>query len=479
MKLTAEQELILETVRTTTDNLAIEARAGGAKTTTLVKIAEALPGKTILALAFNKKIAVEMTERLPSNAESKTLNALGDKAIREFRGKFHKIEDKKCFEILQSLIRQLDPEDQEELYDRFAETLQAIKTAKNAGYVPDGAHPMMRSLLDASDFFANLDEEPSELQQQIINKALRTSLKMALDEGFLDFADQIYISALHRSISFPRFEVLLVDEAQDLSALNHTMLGKMVKGSTRLIIVGDPCQAIYAFRGADEESMSRLSQRFDMKTLYLTVCFRCAPEIVENVRWRAPDMTAFPTTPSGEVRRHDTWNLSQIGDGDAVICRNNAPLFSLAVKLLGAGRSPELYSGDIVPGLVKIMKKLGKQDIPTTEAKQALAEWKDKETERSRSPGAVQDKYECIMIFLESNSTLGDAIRRIEEIAAMSGRIKLMTGHKSKGLEFDHVWFLDQHLCKPKGQDRNVKYVIETRARRQLNYIESDKLVGV
>lgn len=477
MKLTAEQELILERARSTTDNLAIEARAGGAKTTTLVEIARVLQDKSILALAFNKRIAVEMNERLPENATAKTLNALGDAAIRSFRGKFHKLEDKKCYELLTAIIRKLDDEEQEEAYEYFSETLKAIREAKSQGYIPEGVHPMMKSLFTAEDFFSGLDEEPSDLQKDLINKVLRQSLKMAFDEGFLDFADQIYISTLHKSISFPRFDVVLVDEAQDLSVLNHVMLSKIVRGSTRLIAVGDPCQAIYGFRGADEDSMQSLTERFNLSTLYLTICFRCAPEIVENVRWRAPDMTAFPSIPSGAVHHLESWSLSQIEDGDAIICRNNAPLFSIAVKLLAAGRSPELFSGDIIPGLVKVMKKLGKGNTPAAEALAALADWKDKETSRSRSPSTVTDKADCIRVFLDTTETLGEAITKMEAIAAMKGRIKLLTVHKSKGLEFDTVWILDKRLMRSKGQDLNVRYVAETRARRTLNYIESDKLI--
>lgn len=39
--------------------------------------------------------------------------------------------------------------------------------------------------------------------------------------------------------------------------------------------VGDPVQAVYAFRGADPDSMDRLSDLFQAKRLRLTYCFRC------------------------------------------------------------------------------------------------------------------------------------------------------------------------------------------------------------
>src|SRR6478735_2782728 len=77
---TSEQALIVETSRTTEDNLIIQALAGAAKTSTLVLIAEALKSVPILCLAFNKKIADEMKERLPGNCTSMTLNSLGHRA---------------------------------------------------------------------------------------------------------------------------------------------------------------------------------------------------------------------------------------------------------------------------------------------------------------------------------------------------------------------------------------------------------------
>ena len=71
---TSEQIAAVNAAKDSTANLAIIARAGAAKTSTLVLIGEALPQTDILCLAFNKAIAEEMTERLPPNCESKTLH---------------------------------------------------------------------------------------------------------------------------------------------------------------------------------------------------------------------------------------------------------------------------------------------------------------------------------------------------------------------------------------------------------------------
>ena len=70
---------------------------------------------------------------------------------------------------------------------------------------------------------------------------------------------------------------------------------------------------------------------------------------------------------------------------------------------------------------------------------------------------------------------MGGAIELAKALESQSGRIKLMTGHKAKGLEFDIVFFLDPELCRTdRDQDANIKYVIQTRAKDKLIYVESD-----
>src|SRR6266550_6959076 len=74
---TPEQDLIVQAALTTKENILINALAGAAKTTTLELICKALPVQPILSLAFNKRIATEMTKRLPGHVACHTLNAIG------------------------------------------------------------------------------------------------------------------------------------------------------------------------------------------------------------------------------------------------------------------------------------------------------------------------------------------------------------------------------------------------------------------
>lgn len=470
---TAEQAEILRFVTEETGNLIVEARAGAAKTSTLVMIAEALPKTQIMCLAFNKKIATEMSERLPDNCEAKTLNGLGHRAWGQFLRKKLTLDDKKVYKLLIEFAEKLhDKEEQDEARETFAENLAAVRHGKNCGWIPSRYKGYWKSLMSDDTFFSTLDNEPTELQRDLITAVTQKSMQMAL-QGTIDFNDQILCPAIC-PVNFDPVDLVLVDEAQDLSHLNHVTLSKLVKRN-RIIAVGDPCQAIYAFRGAASDSMEQLTKRFSMQTRYLTICFRCSAAVVENAMWRAPDMQYPSTAVLGEVFHHGPWSTSLINDSTAVLCRNNAPLFRLGIQLLAGGKLPEIAGRDVAYQLVKIMKKVGKKTLSRDAATRQLQLWKEKELERSRYPAMVKDRAECIQIFIDCTETLGDAIAYLETLCNQRGRIQLMTGHKAKGLEFDEVFILDVKLCKKgKDQDDNIRYVMETRAKRNLHYITSD-----
>lgn len=471
---TPEQVAIVEAASSTTANLAVIARAGAAKTSTLVLIAEALPRTEILCLAFNKKIAEEMSERLPANCEAKTLHGLGYKAWWQFTRAKMKVSDKKVGDLLKYEIDQLSGEDKTDAYEAFAETIDYIKKGKNAGWLPEDFRGHWRPLVDDKTFFESLPMEPSGLQIELVRRVSRASFELAL-KGEIDFDDMIFCPALC-SVSWPTPQLTLVDEAQDLSPINHHILKKIVK-NRRIIAVGDPLQAIYGFRGADVDSLPNLFKMFSMTELKLTISFRCGRKITENARWLAKDMRSPDWAVDGEVRRPVTWGPEEIQEGDAIICRNNAPLFRMAIRMIEHGLLPEISGRDIAGPLKKILTNLGKPKDLRAIAISALDNWKSKELRRARegAEGAIHDKYDCLRVILDKTETLGDAIAYLEHLLSREGRVYLMTGHKSKGLEFDRVWFLDPHLCRLEyEQDKNLKYVIETRAKSILSYVSTE-----
>jgi DNA helicase II / ATP-dependent DNA helicase PcrA len=476
MRPTAEQNAATDFILTQRANLLLNARAGAAKTTTLILIAKALPKERIGAIAFNKKIATELKERMPTNCECSTMNAIGYQAWRKFLGRFPSVNGGKVMGLFKALLEEVSDYEKKVLWDDYQDVLEAVSAAKSRGFAPEKYHPALRPLeTSTEDFFDSLDVNLSGLQKWAVLEILKRSFAATL-RGEIDFDDQLYCSAL-MPVSFPSYTFLMVDEAQDLSPINHAILRKMMKGA-RLLAVGDPCQAIYGFRGADADSMPNLKKMFEMEELSLTLCFRSDASIIRNARWRAPDMAHRENAEEGIVATLGTWSSELLQPGDAIICRNNAPLFRTALRLLRVGLRPELSGGQGLKVIGAAMKKLGKASTPRDEALLALEKWKIQAQAKYKSKDRADDLAECMEIFLREAKTLGEAIARFTQVLEQSGSIHLMTGHRSKGLEFDRVFFLDRHLIRKEGQDLNIRYVIETRPKHALYYVRSEDWEG-
>jgi DNA helicase-2/ATP-dependent DNA helicase PcrA len=466
---TEEQAAIVEAARSSDRNLLVSALAGAAKTSTLELIAQALPSTEILALAFNKKMAVEMQERMPSNVKAMTLNALGHRVWMDATGRRLKINASKTYDIAQPLAMSLRSD---VIWEQFAELLRIIDFGKACGYIPSGHFDQAKALMRDDDFFGHLEQKLSDIEVDFVREVTLTSLHMAM-KGDCDFNDQILMPTIFHG-AFPRYALVLVDEAQDLSALNHATLRKMCK--RRLIAVGDPCQAIYGFRGAHEESMQMLRETFDMQELPLTISFRCPQEVVKHVRWRAPQMRWPEWARLGTVTTLSSWTADDLATDGVIICRNNAPLFGTAIKLLKNGRSCELHGKDVVASITKIMRKFGGHDLPQHTVLEKIDAWLAGEMEKNkpRAFDRLRDRAECMKVFAMEGATLGDALTYAQHLSQLRSPLKLMTGHGAKGLEFDHVYFLDQGLVGKEDQEPNLRYVICTRAKETLTYIRSE-----
>ena len=118
-KPTPEQTAIIEHITSRSENLAVIARAGAAKTTTLELAARAHSTPT-LYLCFNKKIADEASERMPSHVACRTLNGLGHRAWAQQLNKRLYLEKRKSFDLLKfHILDDFKGEDQELLNEKL------------------------------------------------------------------------------------------------------------------------------------------------------------------------------------------------------------------------------------------------------------------------------------------------------------------------------------------------------------------------
>lgn len=475
-KLTQEQEQILQAGAETKDNLLVQALAGAAKTTTLVELCKVIP-TDILCLAFNKKIADEMKNRLPANATAMTLNSLGHRAWADSCGRRLILNKSKTYAIVSGLIEAVKaPAERKELFESFTDILRTVEHGKRSGWVPDGHFENGKRLINDAEFFGSLDEILPDSFVKIIRAAAGASITQAI-RGEIDFDDQIFMPTIFHA-SFPRYPVVMVDEAQDLSSLNHAMLVKLASKS-RVIAVGDSCQAIYGFRGANENSMDELREIFSMKELFLSTSFRCPIDVVLEARWRAPRMQWPAGAVQGTVKTLAKWGLEDLPEDATIICRNNAPIFSMAIELFANGRYAQILGNDVGKFLIKTLKKFGSIDMTQDQVLDAIEAYGQFKMAKSRKPEKVKDELTCLRIFANEGENLGQILAYAEGVMNGMGPIKLMTGHKSKGLEFDHVFILDRDLIRTgQGQEDNLLYVMQTRAKQTLTYITSETFNG-
>ena len=105
-------------------------------------------------------------------------------------------------------------------------------------------------------------EDPSGLVRRLAAKAREEVSRRLLDQHLLTYDQVLY--RLATTLEDPgrgplacrrlgdRYRIVLVDEFQDTDPIQWTVLRQaFTGGSTRLVLIGDPKQAVYSFRGAD------------------------------------------------------------------------------------------------------------------------------------------------------------------------------------------------------------------------------------
>jgi len=466
----------------TSGSLSIHACAGSGKTTTLVEGAQGVPEPSSLALAFNKRIAEELSSRFPTKTACHTMNALGHRAWARALKRRLTLDKNKIYSIACDQSFEGD----------LSEPMALVRAARANGLVPKNAPGAFVSLLEdtpeewqiLADFY-DIDWSPSIYSTA--RKILISSISQGL-AGNIDFDDQIYLSSLFGG-TFEKFPLVLVDEAQDLSLIQHRMLKKSLTASGRLIAVGDPRQAIYGFRGANANSMAILKESFSMTELPLTVSFRCPKAIVLEAKKIAPEIEAWDPAPEGEVRTLSTWTLEDLSPGSVVLCRNNAPLFDLAWKLIRGGTSAKMLGRDIGQGLKTLIKKLTKGEIMSLDQFTSLVEaWAEKEiSRRPQREGIITDKLESLKALSHGLNDTGELLAFLTRLFdSATATVTLSSVHRAKGLEWKEVFLLDPWRIPSKyaqqgwqkEQEMNLLYVAITRAQRRLTYINGRDLKG-
>lgn len=475
MKPTDEQTSIIAALKSTPTNLIINALAGTGKTSTLQLIEQASPGQPILYLAFNRRIADEASKKFTSTTLVRTLNGLGHRVWQKTQSNRLNLNPKKTQDIFKAILEAMPKPLQPTCREVYWDVIEGVSKAKIVGYIPEGTYTHVKALATKAEFIQSLDEIPDDLTCDLIDATLTESIKQSY-LGTIDFADQIYMPTLFGG-TFPSFPLVLGDEAQDFSPINHRMLRRVVSRGTRLVAVGDPWQSIYAFRGAVQSGMEKISERFGCNGFPLSLSFRCPEAIVNHVKGHVPHFRW--TKAGGKVEVLKALKLEEIHHDCAILCRNNAPLYHLALRLLREGRSVSVAGSELGPKIMSIMRKFGDDCLSQSGVLGCISAWCDEKATKS-SKSAI-DTADCMRVFASYGTTLGGALAYAKKLFDSKGTIRLLTGHKAKGLEWPLVyhldpWLIGKHEKSNQSQEENLRYVISTRAQETLYEINSARI---
>lgn len=507
-KPTEEQQAVVDAVAGQ-GSVMVDALAGCTKSTTLEMAAPKIRVPA-LALAFNKKIAVELAPKLPQNFSTKTFNGLGHGAVaRALVGISRlQLEDKKLGKLVTQVAKDRDVDLSAEQWDQLRTLVTKVM---QAGVTPgDRGQPLMSDTLDNWRDIADvawIGVESFEFLYDMAREVWARGIELVEKSGIISFDDQVYYSACIAGV-FPQFPVIFVDESQDLSPLNHAMLGKAIRPDGRLVVVGDPKQAIYAFRGADGQSMRnlrRLRPEASWTDRGLLTTFRCPKLVVARQQGHAPGYKAWHTNAEGRVARlapghsgvtlDEGWKWAHVQAlyphpqaSVMVICRNNGPLLSLAFKLIRQQVGVYMLGREMGKGLIALSRKICPEDGTARDlCAGKIQDWMDSESDLARANkheervAGITDRGECLLAVVDSGCANAGELRQMLSrlFAREAGQVILSSGHKAKGLEADLVLHLDPWRIPSKHakaaaaegdkrqleQENNIRYVIETRTK--------------
>lgn len=514
--------------------------------------------RTVCFCAFNSSIAKELKQRVPAGCDAMTLHSLGFKAVIRRFGNVRVAADRVECIILDLLGIGQKPEEPpagsdqalldayerelatwrkkrsehndiiyatDQLVDKCKMNMTATTSQeyndKSADFIDNAvaggaSQEWSQGATEARGYWGNTLTELAEHYDieidgieskvfELVPKVLAECMDVEKTNS-IDFNDMIWIPVVLNLQVF-KYDILFVDEAQDMNRCQHELIKRAGK---RLILCGDPKQAIYGFAGADCKSMDRMADELGIEggrgctRLPLTVTRRCGKAIVKEANKIVPDFEAHESNGEGLVMNRsmeENPTLGALSDtyrkhakpGDMILCRVNAPLVSECFRFIKAGRKANIQGRNIGSSLVSTVKKQKAMDVGDLIKRLGgwlASEMRKEEAKKFPSESkiiALRDRYDCIICFTEglpAESKPEEVIRKIESVFTddkFSRGIMLSSIHKAKGLEADTVFLLEPEgatcphpMAKAPWQveqEWNLRYVAITRAIKELVYV--------
>lgn len=309
-----------------------------------------LDPRRTLAVTFTTRAAGELRSRLQQlgvgRVQARTFHSAALRQIQYFWPRAYGVElpqvtDARMSLVAESASRARVSTETSALRDLLTEISWAKVTNVSAGEYPAVARTHAREVSGVDPeavarVFAGYEKTKTARGQIDFDDILLCTA--ALLDGFPDIADEVRRTYAH----------FVVDEFQDVSPLQHTVLGLWLGERRDVCVVGDPNQSIHAFAGATPTYLTRFTAEHpDAQLIRLMRNYRSTPQVVElanrvvapvnsGVRLRAQQANGLAvefSSASDEASEADevaTWFAEQRAAG--IAWREMAALFRITAQ---------------------------------------------------------------------------------------------------------------------------------------------------
>ena len=308
-------------------------------------------------------------------------------------------------------------------------------------------------------------------------------------EGFVNYGEA------------PDLELLVVDEAQDLSALQWKMVMKLAKNSKRVVVAGDDDQAIFQWAGADIAYFVKMAGAVTVLNQSYRIP-KAVQDTASNIIGRVTIRRSKQWSPRkgmGKVIYHTTPESIDMSKGSwLILARNSYLLDGIEGQCRREGfiyeRNKKKSVSERTIKSIKIWEHLRKGGTATAQELTSIFKWLSRLMTKTPEKGNFSLETLCkdwgvrtgdiwheafVKMSLVERSYMTAALRQGEKITKQP-RIVLSTIHSAKGGEADNViLFSDmaqrtyKEMQKTPDNERRVFYVGTTRTKNNLNIIVS------
>ena len=333
---------------------------------------------------------------------------------------------------------------------------------------------------------------------------MRTYDKWKETYGFVDFTDMLHLGAeiIADDATDMPIDLLVVDEAQDLSEMQWRVVRALARRATNYIIAGDDDQAIFAWAGADPAGMPMfLKSNGDAKPVVLGQSYRLPAEIKNAAEKLIHQIPGRVDKPFAALEGHDgkvvigTRVIEMIDDRDTLILyRNHSLRQNFEPELIDLGIPYVNLNGRPSPlksAIAALIQNI--ETVPSlTFVDRSLAWGLDKWWSR-RDQDRLDDHEIDVLEFVGRANYdnrvifyLRQLMKEYGTLSAVEPKVRISTIHGSKGREADHVILLNSTTAnslegweEDRENEIRVWYVGMTRARHQLTIIEDENPVDL